>query len=72
LPSRKPRCRQAAGRVFAEVAEQIAAHFPTDDYRNLAELTFEHVLKPGYDFGDSFEFGLDLIIDGLDRAANAE
>lgn len=54
---------------FSEAAEQIAAHFPSDDYPYLAELTFEHVLRPGYDFGDSFEFGLDLIIDGLERAA---
>ncbi|MFZ0627430.1 MAG: TetR/AcrR family transcriptional regulator [Acidimicrobiia bacterium] len=54
---------------FAEVAKQIADHFPADEYPHLAELTFEHVLKPGYEFGDSFEFGLDLIIDGLDRAA---
>ena len=60
------------GEGFAEIAEQIAAHFPADQYPHLAELTFEHVLQPGYDFGDSFEFGLDLIIDGLDRAAQAE
>lgn len=60
------------GEGFAEIAEQIAAHFPADQYPHLAELTFEHVLKPGYDFGDSFEFGLDLIIDGLDRAAQSE
>lgn len=59
------------GEGFAEIAEQIAAHFPSDEYPHLAELTFEHVLKPGYDFGDSFEFGLDVIIDGLDRAAKA-
>ncbi len=57
------------GEGFAEVAEQIAAHFPTHDFPNLAELTFEHVLKPGYDYGVSFEFGLDLILDGLERAA---
>lgn len=57
------------GEGFAEIAERIASHFPTDDYPHLAELTFEHVLKPGYDFSDSFEFGLDLIIEGLDRAA---
>jgi len=60
------------GEGFAEIAEQIAAHFPSDEYPHLAELTFEHVLKPGYDFGDSFEFGLDLIIDGLERAAKRE
>jgi AcrR family transcriptional regulator len=59
------------GEGFAEVAEQIAATFPSDEYPHLAELTFEHVLQPGYDFGDSFEFGLDLIIDGLERAAEA-
>lgn len=57
---------------FAEVAEQIAAHFPADEYPHLAELTFDHVLAPGYRFGDSFEFGLDLILDGLDRAAKAD
>lgn len=60
------------GEGFTEIAEQIAAHFPAEEYPHLAELTFEHVLRPGYDFGDSFEFGLDLIIDGLDRAAKAE
>ena len=59
------------GEGFMEVAEQIAAEFPADAYPHLAELTLEHVLKPGYDFGDSFEFGIDLIIDGLDRAASA-
>lgn len=62
----------AQGGEFAEITEQIAAHFPADQYPHLAELAFEHVLKPGYDFGDSFEFGLDLIIDGLDRAARSE
>ena len=30
-----------------------------------AELTTEHVLKPGYDYGAEFEFGLDLVLDGL-------
>lgn len=59
----------SGGEGFAEIAEQIAAHFPSDEYPHLAELTFEHVLKPGYDFGDSFEFGLDLILEGLERAS---
>lgn len=59
----------SGGEGFGEIAGQIAASFPTDTYPHLAELTFEHVLKPDYDFGDSFDFGLDLIIDGLDRAS---
>jgi hypothetical protein len=44
---------------------------PADEYPYLTELTVEHVLKPGYDYGDEFEFGLDLILDGLERARGA-
>jgi hypothetical protein len=43
--------------------------FPRDEYPHLAELTTEHVLRPGYDHGDEFEFGLDLILDGLERTS---
>ena len=28
----------------------------------------EHVLQPGYDYGSEFEFGLDLVLDGLENA----
>ena len=28
----------------------------------------ERVLRPGYDYGAEYEFGLDLILDGLERA----
>jgi hypothetical protein len=51
----------------AEVAQDIFEQFAADQYPYLAELTFEHVMKPGYDYGDEFEFGLDLILDGLAR-----
>ena len=51
----------------AEVAETILSQFPADEYPHLAELTVEHVLQPGYDYGNEFEFGLDLILDGLER-----
>jgi AcrR family transcriptional regulator len=40
------------------------------DYPYLAEFTSGHVLQPGYHFGATFDFGLDLIIDGLARAAD--
>jgi AcrR family transcriptional regulator len=52
----------------AEVAQMILAQLPRDEYPHLAELTVEHVLQPGYDYGDEFVFGLDLILDGLERA----
>ena len=38
-------------------------------YPTLAAFTTDWVLRPGYSFGASFEFGLDLIVDGLARAA---
>jgi hypothetical protein len=50
-----------------EVAESIRRQFPADEYPHLAELTVQHVLRPGYDCADEFEFGLDLILDGLER-----
>jgi AcrR family transcriptional regulator len=55
----------------AEVAQEIMAAFPADDYPYLAEIATEHVLQPGYDYGDEFLYGLDLILDGLARARAA-
>ena len=52
----------------SELAQALVAQFPTDEYPHLAEFTFSHVLQPGYDYGSEYEFGLDLILDGLERA----
>jgi AcrR family transcriptional regulator len=52
----------------SELAQAMVAQFPTDEYPHLAEFTFSHVLRPGYDYGREYEFGLDLILDGLERA----
>ena len=41
------------------------AGFAGAQYPHLVEIAVEHVMVPGYDFGDEFEFGLDLILDGL-------
>ena len=53
----------------ARIAQSIVASFPADAYPHLAAFTFEHVLRPDFDFGAEYEFGLDLILDGLERAA---
>jgi AcrR family transcriptional regulator len=53
----------------AELAQAIMARFAAGHYPHLTELTVEHVLQPGYDYGEEFAFGLDLILDGLERAA---
>ncbi len=42
-----------------------------EQYPHLAEFAMEHVMQPGYDFGAEFEFGLDLLPDGLENAAPA-
>jgi AcrR family transcriptional regulator len=52
----------------ADVAEMIFRQLPPDEYPYLTELTVEHVLQPGYDYSNEYEFGLDLILDGLERA----
>ncbi|MGH3910320.1 MAG: TetR/AcrR family transcriptional regulator C-terminal domain-containing protein [Pseudonocardiaceae bacterium] len=52
----------------AEVAQMIMARFSSNEYPHLTEMAVKHVLKPGYDYGNEFEFGLDLILDGLERA----
>ena len=54
----------------ADLAQDILAALPADEYPHLAELTTEQVLRPGYDHGDEFEFGLDLILDGLERTSD--
>jgi hypothetical protein len=43
--------------------------FPPDAYPHLTELAVRHVLQPGYDYGDEYQFGLELILDGLERLA---
>ena len=59
------------GAEMADLAQSITDAVPLGDHPNLIELTTEHVLRPGYDFGREFDFGLDLILDGLDAASNA-
>jgi AcrR family transcriptional regulator len=50
-----------------DVAESMMEHVSSVDYPHLTEFSIEHVTKPDYDFGDEFEFGLDLILDALTR-----
>jgi len=50
-----------------EVVQTGLTRSPTETYPHLAELAVQRVLQPGYDYSDEFEYGLDLILDGLDR-----
>lgn len=51
-----------------EVIQQILAGMSDFEWPHLMEFSREHVLKPGYDYGREFEWGLDLVLDGLERA----
>ena len=50
-----------------EVSDAILGRMPAGEYPHLTEMTVEHVLQPGYSYSNEFEFGLDLMLDGLER-----
>jgi AcrR family transcriptional regulator len=58
------------GAEIAEVAQGLLQSFDPNDYPHLVEM-MGHALEPGYDYLDEFEYGLDVILDGLDRALAA-
>ncbi len=51
----------------AEVAQGMLQAFPVNQYPHLAAFITEHAMKPGYDHANEFEWGLDVILDGLER-----
>jgi AcrR family transcriptional regulator len=53
---------------LTDVTTDILEQMSTDQFPHLTEMAVEHILQPGYDHADEFEFGLDLIIDALERA----
>ena len=60
------------GEEVAGVARTMLKPFAPDAFPNLLEFITDYAMKPGYDFGNEFEYGLDLILDGLERAQGAE
>ena len=54
--------------TVAEVAESMMLQYLARDYPHLSEFSTEHILQPGYDFGAEFDFGLELVLDGLARS----
>jgi AcrR family transcriptional regulator len=53
--------------TVSDVAEPIMERFASGEFPHLVEMATDYYLQPGYSFGDEFEWGLDLILDGLDR-----
>jgi AcrR family transcriptional regulator len=54
--------REQVAEVGESILRQLAGEYP-----HLAEMITEHAMIPGYDYAKEFEFGLDLILDGLER-----
>ena len=52
----------------AELGQGVLRAYPVNAYPNL--VAYISAMRPGYNYGDEFEYGLDLILDGLDRASS--
>jgi AcrR family transcriptional regulator len=50
---------------LAAMTESIMEAFPASEFPYLFEMTLEHVLQPGYDYGNEFDSGLEVVLDGL-------
>ena len=50
---------------LAAMTEAIMETFPASQFPYLFEMTIEHVLQPGYDYGNEFESGLMVVLNGV-------
>jgi AcrR family transcriptional regulator len=57
-----------AGHEAAQAARVVSGELASRQYPYLTEMAMEHIDAPGYDYGDEFETGLDLILDALQAA----
>ena len=58
---------EAQYREYDELEEERQLGELADAFPYLAEVVAGHVAKVGYDFATAFEYGLDLILDALER-----
>jgi AcrR family transcriptional regulator len=66
-PAEAAAVAEEQSRGYAELAEERQLGELADEFPYLAEVVAGHVAKVGYDFAAAFEFGLDLILDALER-----
>ncbi len=52
-----------------ELVDTVIPDLDQGQYPHLAELTVEHVLQVGYSYSNELDYGLALILDALERAA---
>lgn len=51
--------------TVSQMAKPMTDQSPDGAYPHLVEMATEFILQPGYDFGDEFEIGLNLILNAL-------
>ena len=56
-----------AGESAEDFVEEIAHLLPADEYPHLVELIAAQVIGKDYDYAAEFPYGLELILDGLER-----
>ena len=54
---------------LAAVATTMLQPYDAGAYPHLVEFIAEHALKPGYKHDDEFEYGLDLVLEGVQQRA---
>lgn len=57
------------GGDLTEASKQIISPLSPEQYPHLVRFTADHVMQPKYNFGDSFEPGLQYILEGVEKAA---
>src|SRR5216684_7148160 len=70
-PTSRRACRAVRRRAFLSAPptrRRTSRRRSPGECPHLAEIATWHVLQPGYLYADEFEIGLDLILDGLERA----
>jgi hypothetical protein len=56
-------------RSFSSSAQSFLGGMDPAQVPRLSEFAIGHVMQPGYSLADSFEVGLDLVLEGLAQAA---
>lgn len=54
-----------------DVTQRMMEPYLSTEYPHLARFVNEHIMRPGYEFAEEFEYGLDLILDALERKVAA-
>lgn len=54
-----------------QASDEIISPLSPEHYPALTRFTMEHVMRPGYDFGDTFDVGIRVIVEGIESLGRA-